>query len=94
MSGGEDGLVNTWRLDHDTGALTQCGQHSPGQGRVTCVSWSRADPGTLVTGGETGEVINNLVSRVIIRDTRYDKWLVVAAVNEREGVKIIHECDF
>ena len=66
MSGGEDGLVNTWRLDHDTGALTQCGQHSPGQGRVTCVSWSRADPGTLVTGGETGAVISiiDLVSGV------------------------------
>ena len=38
-----------WRLSMETTSLDMVGQHSVGKGRVTGASWSKADPGIVVT---------------------------------------------
>ena len=59
-SGADDGILRTWRHNPDTCTLSQVGHVSTETGRVTCMSWSRADPALLVAGTESGTVVNVL----------------------------------
>ena len=52
LSAAEDGLAKVWRLDTEKMRLEVAGQCQTEAGRVTCVSWSPADPSILMMGGE------------------------------------------
>ena len=54
VSGAEDGMVRLWKWNKDNTSLSMVGQHSVGKGRVTGASWSKADPGIVVTSDEGG----------------------------------------
>ena len=56
VSAAEDGLARAWRLEADEQRLVLVGQAQTGLGRVTCVSWSQADPSLVILGGETGSL--------------------------------------
>ena len=54
VSAAEDGVARVWRLEADQRRLVLVGQAQTGSGRVTCASWSQADPSLVLLGGETG----------------------------------------
>ena len=57
LSAAEDGVARVWRLEgegEEGRRLVLVGQSQTESGRVTCASWSKADPSLVVLGGETG----------------------------------------
>ena len=57
LSAAEDGVAKVWRLDVEQMRLEVSGRCQTEAGRVTCASWSGADPSLLVLGGETRSVV-------------------------------------
>ena len=57
FSAAEDGVARVWRLEADQMRVVLVGEAGTESGRVTCASWSQADPSLVMMGGETASSV-------------------------------------